>query len=505
MSVRIRAVHNLSATWLGLAVQGIVSFLLSPFILHRLGDEAFSIWILIFVLTGWFGLLDFGIRSSIVRYTARFIASNDKRGLRAYLSTSLVFYGLIALVVLSITTVSYFYLPLLFKIPAGLLRTARLLLLLSGSAIAITFPLSVFTGALEGLQKFAWLQLSQMGLTVLRAALIVVAMLNGGGLLTIGAITVAINVAGYVIFSILAIRVLPVTLRIRMADMDAFRKMANYGLFALAILAAEKLRFQSDAMVVGAFLPATAITLFSIGSKLVEYSSYPVRSMAQLFTPMASEVHVRDDLRRLQKILFSGNRACALIVFPICVTLVVLGKPVISAWVGGRYISAYPVLLLLLVPRTLYVSQAASTKLLLGMGRHRVLACVLLLEGTANLLLSLLLVRPLGLIGVALGTAIPLSVTGLLFLPRHLCKLLNVPLRTFLTRTYGLPLALCFPLATILWLVRTQVASTTYSAVVAQVGAGGLVYGLSLGIALWRQGASRPKSWYAFSQLLEPK
>lgn len=505
MGVRIRAVKNVGATWLGLAVQAVVSFLLSPFILHRLGDEAFSIWILIFVLTGWFGLLDFGIRSSIVRYTARFVANDDQRGLRTYLSTSLVFYGLIALVVLCITAISYFYLPFLFEIPAGLLRTARLLLLLSGSGIAITFPLSVFTGALEGLQKFAWLQLSQMGLTLLRAVLIVLAMLNGGGLLTIGAITVALNISGYVIFSILAIRVLPVTVRIRMADMDAFRKMANYGLFALAILAAEKLRFQSDAIVVGAFLPATSITLFSIGSKLVEYSSYPVRSMAQLFTPMASEVHVRDDFRRLQKILFSGNRACALIVFPICVTLVVLGKPVIAAWVGARYIGAYPVLLLLLIPRTIYVSQAASTKLLLGMGHHRVLAYVLLLEGIANLLLSVLLVRRLGLIGVALGTAIPLSITGLLFLPRHLCKLLNVPLRTFLRRTYGLPFALCIPLAAVLWLVRAQVTSARYAALLAEVGTGGLVYGLSLAIALWRQGASRPKSWYAFSQLLEPK
>lgn len=47
------------------------------------------------------------------------------------------------------------------------------------------------------------------------------------------------------------------------------------------------------------------------------------------------------------------------------------------------------------------------------MGRHRVLASVLLLEGAVNLLLSLFLVRRMGIIGVAWGTAIPLACTSL--------------------------------------------------------------------------------------------
>jgi len=505
MNVRAQAVKNVSATWLGLAVQGIVGFLLSPFILHRLGDEAFSMWILIFALTGYFGLLDLGIRSSIVRYTARFLASDDKLALSTYLSTSLTFYALVALIVLCLTGIGYFCLPSLFKIPTALLATARLVFLLAGIGVALTFPLSVFTGALEGLQKFSWLQLSQIGITLLRAALTVVALLNGGGLLAIGIITVAINVFGYVVFALLALWAMPVRLHLGAVDMPAFRKMANYGLFAFAILAAEKLRFQSDAMVIGAFLPATAITIFSIGAKLVDYASYPVKSMAQIFTPMTSEFHAKDEFSRLQRIFFAGNRACALIVFPICVTLVMLGHNIIAAWVGARYVNAYSVLLLLIVPRTIYIAQSTSTKILLGMGQHRVLASILLMEGVANVLLSLILVRKLGVVGVALGTAIPLLLTGVLFLPHHLCNVLNVPISTFLRRAYGLPLMLCIPMAAALWFVSHQIASSTRVAVISEVAIGGLVYCASLVLTVWSQADTRPQTWQAFSQLLEPK
>ena len=505
MSLRTEAVKNVTATWFGLAVQGIISFLLSPFILHRLGDEAFSIWILIFALTGYFGLLDLGIRSSIVRYTARFLARDARAELSKYLSTSLTFYGLVSVIVLCATGIAYFYLPSMFKIPVAMLGSARALLLLSGIGVALTFPLSVFTGALEGMQKFAWLQLTHLGITLLRAILIVLALENGGGLLEVGTITVVLNVISYLVFAVVAVRVLPVRLRFGVVNLSAIRTMGSYGFFATAILAAEKLRFQSDAMVIGVFLPATAITVFSIGAKLVEYASYPVKSMAQIFTPMTSEFHARDDFSRLQRVFVAGNRASALIVFPICVTLVMLGKSIITAWVGARYVSAYSVLILLIIPRSIYIAQSTSTKILLGMGLHRTLASILLLEGVANLLLSVLLARPLGVIGVALGTAIPLSMTGLLFLPHHLCGVLRMPLVTFVKRAYSLPALLCVPLGVTLWLASRQITLNSSFNVIVQAGIGGLVYGGGLALALWTQRDTHPISWQAFSQLLEPK
>jgi O-antigen/teichoic acid export membrane protein len=505
MSIRIQAVKNVSATWLGLLIHAIVGFFLSPFILHRLGDEAFSLWVLVFAVTGYYGLLDLGIRSSIVKYTAKFVATNDEEELSRYLSTSLAFYVGVAIVVLLATAAGFFALHSLFKIPAGLFVSARMLFLLAGVGVALTFPLGVFAGVLEGLQKFSWLQLGNIGVTLLRAALIVVALGNGGGLLTIVTITVAMSLLSYLIFTWMALAVLPVRLSIRYVEMAAFRKMAGYGVFAFIILAAEKLRFQSDALVIGAFLSSTAITSFSIGARLVEYSSYAIRSMSQIFTPMSSQFHAAGDLARLQRTFVAGNRACAFIIFPLSVVLIILGRAIIESWVGAKYVSSYSVMVLLLVPRSIYLAQSSSTRILLGMGLHRVLGTVLLLEGAANLLLSVLLVRRLGLVGVALGTAIPLACTGLLFLPQHVCGVLDLPLRTFLNRAYRLPLALCVPLAGVLWLVQYRFPAHGYGGVLFQIACGVTVYCAGLAVALFTSGVRRPNYWNAFAQLLEPK
>jgi O-antigen/teichoic acid export membrane protein len=504
MSVKVRALKNVAATWVALAVHGAVGIVLSPLILHRLGDEAFSLWILVFTVTSYFALLDFGIRSSIVKYTATFTATDNADHLSRYLSTSLAFYSVVAVLVVLLTAVGSLYLNVFFKIPSALLGSARMLFVLSGIGVGLSFPLTVFTAILEGLQKFSVLQLTQAGMHVVRAALICIALITGKGLLAIGAIAVISGVLGYVLLATITIWTMPVRLSVAHVEITALYKMAGYGVFALLIAMAEKLRFQSDAVVIGAFLSASAITGFSIAGKLVEYSGYAVRGMSQVFVPMSSHFHAVGDLNRLQRTFIAGNRACALIVFPICMTLVIMGRSIIEVWVGSRYIASYSVLVLLLVPRSLYLAQSTSTKILLGMGRHRTLASVLLLEGASNLLLSLILVRPLGLLGVALGTAIPLTCTSILFLPEHVCRLLRLPLRTFLRRCYGFPLLLCIPFTCVLWLLGRVFGIHTVGALMAQFTCGAVVYGAGLGCFLLRRW-TRAAPMQAFSYLMEPE
>jgi len=505
MSLKLQAMKNVSAMWLGLAVHAFTGFFLSPYILHKLGDEAFSLWVLIFAVTGYFGLLDLGIRSSIVKYTAEFTAINNMEALSRCLSTSVGFYTLMGALAAIGTAIAYFSLPVLFRIPVAFVREARLLLLMSGTGIAVTFPLAVFAGALEGLQKFSWLQLSQVAIAIVRTVLIVLALQSGEGLLAVGAITVAISTLSSVVFTCMALYVLPIRLNTRHVEWRSFREMAGYGAFAFAILLAEKLRFQSDAMLIGAMVSSVAITSFSIAARLVDYASYAVRSMSQVFMPMSSQFHATGDLVRLRRTFIVGNRISALVIVPICVALIVVGKPVIEAWVGARYLGSYFILVLLIVPRTLYLAQSTSIRILLGMGRHRILASVLLVEGAINLLLSLLLARRFGTTGIALGTAIPLACTSVLFLPQHLCRVLEVPLGAFLNRAYRLPIVLGLFQAAVLLPLSREFPVHGYIGLFLEIAGSGIVYFAYFGWALLNPATSRPITWRAFAHLLEPE
>jgi len=82
------------------------------------------------------------------------------------------------------------------------------------------------------------------------------------------------------------------------------------------------------------------------------------------------------------------------------------------------------------------------------------MAAITVIEGIANLILSIALVPSMGIVGDALGTAIPLSFTCLVFLPRHMKKRIGVPVGTFLREAYTLPVLLTLPLIAALWLAN---------------------------------------------------
>jgi O-antigen/teichoic acid export membrane protein len=129
---------------------------------------------------------------------------------------------------------------------------------------------------------------------------------------------------------------------------------------------------------------------------------------------------------------------------------------------------------------TLWFAQGASGRVLFGMSKHGTWAIVTLIEGVSNLILSIILVRPYGIIGDAFGTAIPLACSTILFMPRHVSKLLGIRLRTYLREAYVLPLMLCVPLVLALLLLRRWFVAHNYRQLALQLLIGGMVYGLGI-------------------------
>jgi O-antigen/teichoic acid export membrane protein len=482
MSFKTQALKNVGSNWLGAAVTVAVGFLLSPFILHRLGDEAFGLWVLIFSITGYYGIFDFGIRSSIVKYLAEFEVTGAREQLARVVNVSILSYGCVALALLAVTGVCSLYVDSLFHVPAGFLRSARLLVLVAGSAVAAGFPLSVFAGILEGRQEFPFINLTQVVATLLRALLIVLALAHGLGLVTIVAITVLLPVLSYVAYALRVMRVMPLPFGARYVDRATFRRIVHYSSSSFVSQLAFRLRFQSDALIIGAMLSASAITYFSIGSKLLNYSFIPLAGLGQIFTPLSSRLDAAGDRVRLHKLFVEGNRACALVVFPVSAFLLVLGKSLINVWVGSRYESSYVILVILLIPSILSDIQAGSRQILYGLGRHRALAIVNVVEAVVNVVLSIALIRYWGIVGDALGTAIPLGCSAIFFLPLYLCRLLGMRLTDFLKGAYLLPLALSAPLLAVLMILHHLFRPHNLMGLAAQVAAGGAVYGLGL---LW--------------------
>ncbi len=487
---KLGILKNVGSSWLGVAVNVATGIVISPYILHKLGDDAFGLWVLVFAITGYYGLFDFGIRSSVVRYVAKFHATDEREQLNRLISTSLFSYSCVGLVLFALTALGSIYIDRLFHVAPAYMGTARILFLMVGASLAAGFPLGVFSGTLEGLQRFYVLNFVNISTTILRAVLIAVFLSRGYGLLTVALITVVMPLINGSIYAADAFRIIRLRIGRHLISKQTFRQIASYGSVTFIISVAQKLRFKTDAMVIGTFLSASAITHFSIASRLVDYAGEVVSGLAQIFVPMSSQSDATGNMAQLRKIFIAGNRACALITFPMTAILIILGKSVIEVWVGAKYIEkSYPVLLILLISSTLMLAQSASGRILYGMAKHKTWAEIVLAEGFANLALSIALVRPYGIIGDALGTAIPLACSMIFFLPQHLCGLLEIRLRTYLAEAFLLPAALCVPLVAVLFWMQHWFVPHTYLQLGLQLVIASIVYGAGVLWAIWTKRA----------------
>ena len=481
-----KTIKNVAGSWFGLASNMVVGFLLTPFILHRLGNTAFGLWVLMSSFTGYYGLLDLGLRNAIIRFVARYQATDEIDELAKVVSTGFFAYAGVAALATLISLVAAANVQAWFDLSAGDAEEARALLLVVGIGTAVGMPVALFGGVLEGLQRFALVGSVQAVGTIVRAAVIYFGLSAGHGIVFVGGVTVGVNLATAAVVMWAAFRICsPKLLRWSYASRSTLSAMAAFGLVTFWIGIAQVFRFQLDSMVVAACISVPAVTFFAAGGRLVNYATDVVQALAQVFTPMSSALHASGSTDGLRRVLILGNRYSAFVAFPISVTLLLIGSRFIQVWLGVQYVSSQSVLAILIVPTALYLAQATSPKILYGMARHKTLAMVLLAEGVANLVLSVTLSRPYGLNGVAMGTAIPLFCTAVFFLPIHLCRLLQLRLRDFLWGAFGYPILLTVPVALVIRILDARLPSRSWKELLEIVFAAVTVYAVELLVYFW--------------------
>ena len=114
------------------------------------------------------------------------------------------------------------------------------------------------------------------------------------------------------------------------------------------------------------------------------------------------------------------------------------------------------------------------------------MAVALIVEGVVNLVLSVALVRPLGLTGVAVGTAIPSLAVSLGFVPWYLRRHLQIPIAELAGEVWVRPIIAMVPFALLTVLIERLWAAQNLAVFFAQVAAvlplavvGAVAFGLS--------------------------
>jgi O-antigen/teichoic acid export membrane protein len=113
------------------------------------------------------------------------------------------------------------------------------------------------------------------------------------------------------------------------------------------------------------------------------------------------------------------------------------GETFIRLWMGPQYAHPAAVVMKILLLSVVFSSaNSTSGGVAYGMEKLKRVTLWAVVEATVNLTLSVILVRKIGIYGVAWGTAIPSAIIEVLLWPRYVCQLVAMPVRTYLWQTW---------------------------------------------------------------------
>jgi O-antigen/teichoic acid export membrane protein len=403
-----------------------------------------------------------GIRSSLGRFIARYVSLNQPENVNRTVSTALVMLSFGSLLALLATGVLYFSLGR-FDIATDLQSPAKVALVIAGLNTSLALPLSIFGGILISLDRYDIVSRLNVASTLIRTALIVLVLKLGAGLIALATVTLAVNLAHYVVSAFWAKALYP-DLRPRLAGLDwsLGKELLGFGVFRFIWIIANQLIFYSDSVVIGIVINASAITYFAIAGSLINYGREIIAQATDTLYPAASRLDSQNDLAGLQRLHIMGTRMALLLALPLCLGFIFFGRQFITLWMGPQYASSASILLVLALAQFTSIPQNVSALVLAGMAKHKILGYIVVCEGAANLLLSLYLGRKYGLIGIAWGTVIPHVIATGIIVPSYALRMLQLSPNRYFSEAIVRPVVCAVPVGILSYVLSRSVDASSW-------------------------------------------
>ena len=428
-----------------------LSFLILPFVVHRLGVKAYGIYILMNAASNYLLLFALGAGPTTVKYVASLTASGSHRALRRLLAYSLAAHGLGVLAGSVLVSIgARFVAARILHVPAEFLDVADFVLVCAAFG-AVFISLTQFSLCiLQGLQHFEFnglISFLQSSLMPLGMGALLIA---GRGLKSIACLYVAINFLMCLLAAAIARRF------VRLSGEDGpdemtLKTFASFSFGSWLGPFASIITNQTDKVFLARMTSLTGMTLYSVPSSFLQRLQVLPVGVSVVVGPMMSELRGPGAEEERRRMYLKSLRFLLWMTLPLLVLLFMFMPQFLGLWLHGDFgsLSVWPARLLVLSQIFSLFSIMPNTALFsLGKPIHTTALCWA--QALTCLAAWRLLAPRYGLLGIAAGSMAGQALPTLVYVA-HAHRMIRLDLRRFFASVWAplvsstLVLAAIFP------------------------------------------------------------
>lgn len=417
-----------------LAISMVAGLLYTPRMLAMLGQSQYGLYSLANSIIGYLSFLGLGLESALVKYTAKFVALEDKEQEQRLGGGFLRIYFVISAVALAVGGFIAFSLKpgmafgfMTTKLTESEITSLRIIVAILTVNLAISFPMGVFGGVITAHEKFTFRKVVSIIREILMPITILIVLSFGHKAIALVVVHTIFNIAVLLSDFIYARKVLDYKPIFAKFNKSLVKEIIDYSVFIFIGLVVDRISDATNSMVLGAVSGTVAVAVYGIALQINTYYLNFSASIGTFFFPRIVGMTVKNaDDKEISDLFIKVGRVQLYVLALICTGFIAFGKDFILLWAGKDYINAYYIVVILMIPTLINRSQSLGTQILLAKNKHRFRAIFFLGVTALDIAISIPLAMMWEGIGAAIGTFVAVIIGPIITMNIYYAKVMHL-------------------------------------------------------------------------------
>lgn len=416
-------------------VSAVVGFIMVPLILNFLGSEKYGVWMTLWTIIAWFGVLDLGFGNGLRNNFAVAKASNDDREVKTYVSSAYI--GVIGLSLI-LLLVFFGILPL-FISWERILNSPAYLSTEIPDLVFIVFIFFIFTfitkliGSILLADQRAGISNSVLPLANILSLGVILLIINLNPERKLIAIGAAISATPFLVYLLYSLYFFNTDYKkykpsFKFFDFKKLKNLMSLGLQFFVIQVSGIVILFSDNLIIAQIFGPSSVTPYANANKLFFFIYTPVFATVLITLWSAfTDAYARDDIKWINSVIKKLNKIWLIILGFTCL-LVAFSGHIFNLWLGEEAASDIPFSLSILMGLFVLIYSWVNiyAYVINGIGKVKIMLYGNIIGAVINIPLSIFLGKymDMGITGIILATIIT-QIPFVLVLPLQVKKILN--------------------------------------------------------------------------------
>ena len=374
--------------YVSMLIEGIVIFLLNPFIIRALG-----------------------LVTTIIRYISNYNKKKKEEEKEYFLFFSFIIYFIISIFIVILAVILYNSIDNIFSssLNTEQIALAKRLFIIIATSITLTTLGSIFSAIISGYEKFIFTRTVILICSIINVIATIILLATNGTAIELTYITLIITLITFISNIVYVFFKLKVKIKFHKWDTKLFKEVLKFSVLVFLQTLISQIYWRLDQTIIGIQIIDAAIPLaiYAVAMKINDLVLAFTTVINRYQLPTITKLSVNENSEDiLTKYLGNVSKFVSILYFAVIIGFVFFGKKFIEIYAGEGYELAYYIVLIVIIASSLNRIHGCGSDVLKAKKKNGMYTLIIFITSVINIALTIILIPIYGLIGAAIGTAV---------------------------------------------------------------------------------------------------